>query len=298
VTAARWAPARVARRLRQGGVDRLWAAGAQLNQLAVRLSAAGPQRYEAMQRIDAPGGPVHRRAAERFEALFGAPVLSCYAITEAGGPATRGATRAGADHRPFDVGGTRAGLDVDVIGADGARHLGDEPGDLHLRGAALGREAPPRRASGPVPGPVPGDGAAAEDHHGGGRSAAWPVPTGDWGHIDSEGHLHVIGRRRDRFECDGVAVWPQLVEEALAGHPLVADVAVAPRPDPDLGAFAVAVTVPTDPEHPPFLSDLEPVLADLPRAWRPKAQAIVESLPLTATGQVHRRMLAYDEAAR
>ena len=141
VTAARWAPARVARRLRQGGVDRLWAAGGQLNQLAVRLSAAGPQRYGAMRRIDAPGGPVHRRAADCFEALFGAPVLSCYAVTEAGGPATSGASRAGADHRPFDVGGTRAGLDVDVIGPDGARRRGDEPGDLHLRGAALGREA-------------------------------------------------------------------------------------------------------------------------------------------------------------
>ena len=56
--------------------------------------------------------------------------------------------------------------------------------------------------------------------------------------------------------------------------------------------------MPADPEHPPFLSDLQPVLADLPQAWRPRAQAIVESLPLTATGQVHRRMLAYDEVAR
>ena len=93
-------------------------------------------------------------------------------------------------------------------------------------------------------------------------------------------------------------MWPQLVEQVLAGDPRVADVAVAPRPDPRLGNMPVAVIVPSDPEHPPFLADLVAVLADLPEAWRPRAQAIVEILPLTATGQVHRRMLAYDEAAR
>jgi O-succinylbenzoic acid--CoA ligase len=122
--------------------------------------------------------------------------------------------------------------------------------------------------------------------------------TGDLGRLDTDGHLHLIGRAADRFTCDGVLVWPQLVELALSSHPLVADVAVAPRPDDSHGMVGVAVVVPARPEHPPFLDDLAPVLAELPAAWRPRALVVADRLPLTATGQVHRRMLAYEESAR
>jgi O-succinylbenzoic acid--CoA ligase len=107
-----------------------------------------------------------------------------------------------------------------------------------------------------------------------------------------------MGRESDRFECDGHLVWPALVELALAGHPGISDVAVVPRPDPDLGSVPVAVTVPANPEEPPFLLDLKDRLADLPPSSRPRAQAVVERLPLTGGGQLHRRMLAYDEVAR
>jgi len=58
------------------------------------------------------------------------------------------------------------------------------------------------------------------------------------------------------------------------------------------------VTVPTDPEHPPFLHDLAEPLAALAPHARPRAQAVVERLPLTGGGQVHRRMLAHDEGER
>ena len=112
------------------------------------------------------------------------------------------------------------------------------------------------------------------------------------------GDLHLSDGRRDRFECDGVDVWPQLVELSWRRHPFVADVAVAPRPDPELGAFGVAVTVPSDPEHPPS-SPTSAVLRRAARGLAPSGpRSIAEHLPLTATGQVHRRMLAYDEAAR
>jgi acyl-CoA synthetase (AMP-forming)/AMP-acid ligase II len=88
------------------------------------------------------------------------------------------------------------------------------------------------------------------------------------------------------------------VEAALGAHPGLVDVAIAARPHPALGSVPVAVTVPLDPENPPFLTDLAPYLDGLPPAWRPRAQAVVDRLPLTASGQLHRRMLAYDEAAR
>jgi acyl-CoA synthetase (AMP-forming)/AMP-acid ligase II len=172
------------------------------------------------------------------------------------------------------VGRPGRGLELDVLDPAGASAPCGVIGEVHIGGPAMGRPDRSRSTAG--------------------RTRA----TGDLGRLDLDGHLHVIGRAADRFVCDGVDVWPQLVELALSGHPLVADVAVAPRPDSSHSMVGVAVVVPAQAEHPPFLEDLAPLLAELPPAWRPRALVVADRLPLTATGQVHRRMLAYEESAR
>jgi acyl-coenzyme A synthetase/AMP-(fatty) acid ligase len=278
VLADRWVPARVVRRLRQGGLDRLSASGPQLNQLAGRLEQASGRPLPGLRRVDAHGGLLHGAAALRYGRLLDAAVLTTYTLTEAGGPATCGVARPASHHRPLDVGRPARGLGLDVLGADGAPLPCGVVGEVHVGGPATGRGGPPSGRIGATGGP--------------GRA------TGDRGRLDAQGHLHLIGRAADRFTCDGVEVWPQLVELALSAHPLVADIAVAPRPDPSHGMVGVAVVVPTREDHPPFLADLAPLLAELPPAWRPRAQVVADRLPLTATGQVHRRMLTYEESAR
>lgn len=126
--------------------------------------------------------------------------------------------------------------------------------------------------------------------------AGWP--SGDRAEADPDGRMRWRGRHRDRFRVDDTEVDPVAVEAVLAAHPLVAEIAVAPRPHPERGNQVVAVLVPADPEWPPFLEDLADVIATLPSAWRPDALAIVEDLPINAAGALHRRLVNYEEASR
>lgn len=279
----RWVPGRTARRLARGDVERLWATGPQLNQLAGLVSAS--TRWPGLTHIDAVAGMLHRSSAIRLAGASLARIGTALTVTEAGGAATRRDGCPAERHHPLDVGPAIQGLSVALLD-ERWTHVGTgRVGRLQLLGSALGT-APSR--------PSP----SGQRSPGTGPSLASGLCTGDLARLTEDGNLHLMGRESDRFMCDDDLVWPSLVELALAGHPGIADVAVVPRPDPELGYVPVAVTVPVNPEEPPFLLDLKDRLVDLPPSWRPRAQAVVERLPLTGGGQLHRRMLAYDEVAR
>jgi len=69
------------------------------------------------------------------------------------------------------------------------------------------------------------------------------LPTGDMGHLDEVGRLFVEGRQDDMIVSGGENVYPQEVEELLAGHPDVADVAVVAVDDPEFGQRLRALVV-------------------------------------------------------
>jgi acyl-coenzyme A synthetase/AMP-(fatty) acid ligase len=131
-----------------------------------------------------------------------------------------------------------------------------------------------------------------------------PAPAHGWltGDVVEQtaplGALRLRSRPADHFLVDGVSVDPAVVERAVARHPLVADVAVVPRPHPERQHLVVAVIVPADPEWPPFLDDLVEVTAELEHEARPTALAIAGDLPTNAAGALSRRLLTYDEAGR
>ncbi|MBM3684295.1 MAG: acyl--CoA ligase [Actinobacteria bacterium] len=161
-----------------------------------------------------------------------------------------------------------------VVGA--VLHDGERPAQITVEGPGTAVRARGRAPRTPQ-GWATGDRVAEADHPG------RPRPS---------------GRIGDTFAVDGAPVHPADVEAVLAEDPRLHQVAVVPRPDPVRGSIAVAVTVPTDPEDPPFLSDLAERLAAVAPHARPLAQAIVDELPLTVSGQVHRRLLVYEEASR
>jgi len=114
--------------------------------------------------------------------------------------------------------------------------------------------------------------------------------VGDLGRLDDEGYLHLDGRREDLVITGGVNVYPAEVENTLAEHPGVIDVAVYGVPDERWGQRVVAAVVGT----------VTP--ADL-HAWcgerlappkRPKEFVLLDELPRTHTGKVLRRELAAD----
>lgn len=118
------------------------------------------------------------------------------------------------------------------------------------------------------------------------------LATGDLGHLDADGTLHVHGRRGDLIITGGENVWPVPVEEALATHPAVADVAVAGAPDPEWGRRVVAHVVPVDANAPPSLEDLRGhVRETLPAFMAPRELVLHEALPRTSIGKIRRSLL-------
>ena len=116
--------------------------------------------------------------------------------------------------------------------------------------------------------------------------------TGDLGSIDDEGHLSVHGRADHVIRTGAEKVWPEEVERVLAGHPKVADVAVAGRPDPEWGSRVMAFVVPAVIDDPPSLDELRDYGTErLARFKLPRELSLVAEIPRTGTGKVRRSAL-------
>lgn len=64
---------------------------------------------------------------------------------------------------------------------------------------------------------------------------------GDVGSVDADGYLYLADRRSDLILSGGVNIYPQEIENALASHPAVADIAVIGVPNAEFGQEVKAV---------------------------------------------------------
>jgi len=116
--------------------------------------------------------------------------------------------------------------------------------------------------------------------------------TGDLGWVDEEGELWVAGRVDDMIISGGENIHPVEVEEVLARHPAVRDVAVVGEPDPRWGERVVAFVVAASPELTAEALDAWCLAQpDLARFKRPRRFVFVDTIPRTASGKVLRRLL-------
>ena len=124
------------------------------------------------------------------------------------------------------------------------------------------------------------------------------VYTGDLGYMDEDGYVFIVDRKKDLIKPSGFQVWPREVEEVIASHPAVAEVAVAGVPDPNQGEVAKAWIV---------LRQGHQVTSDEIRAYCrerltnykvPKHVEFRDSLPKTMVGKVLRRELAAQERSK
>jgi acyl-CoA synthetase (AMP-forming)/AMP-acid ligase II len=69
------------------------------------------------------------------------------------------------------------------------------------------------------------------------------VRTRDMGYLDEDGFLYLVDRKEDMIISGGYNVWPLEIENALATHPDVQDVAVVGVPDEKWGESVFAVVV-------------------------------------------------------
>jgi O-succinylbenzoic acid--CoA ligase len=112
--------------------------------------------------------------------------------------------------------------------------------------------------------------------------------TGDLGRVDAAGRLWVTGRRSERIVTGGVTVDALEVEDALRGHPGVADACVVGLFDAEWGELVAAALVPAGPSL--DLDALDAWVRErLAPAKRPRRWSLSGELPRNANGKVDRR---------
>jgi acyl-CoA synthetase (AMP-forming)/AMP-acid ligase II len=117
------------------------------------------------------------------------------------------------------------------------------------------------------------------------------MATGDVGHFDEGGRMFVDGRDDDMIVSGGENVFPQEVEELLAGHDAVADVAVVGVDDEEWGQRLKAVIVPRD-ENKLSEDDVKAYVKEhLARYKVPRDVEFMDELPRNATGKILKREL-------
>jgi len=111
--------------------------------------------------------------------------------------------------------------------------------------------------------------------------------SGDLVRADDEGFLYVVDRKKDMIISGGENIYCAEVENVLAGHPAVADIAVIGARHERWGETPIAVVVPADPAAPPSLEDLTSWSRDKLSSYKkPTSIVVVGQLPRNASGKV------------
>jgi acyl-CoA synthetase (AMP-forming)/AMP-acid ligase II/carbonic anhydrase/acetyltransferase-like protein (isoleucine patch superfamily) len=69
------------------------------------------------------------------------------------------------------------------------------------------------------------------------------IHSGDLGHLDEDGYLHLVDRKKDMIDSGGVKVYPRDIEEIVARHPDVLEVAVFGIPHDKWGETPLAAVI-------------------------------------------------------
>ncbi len=171
------------------------------------------------------------------------------------------------------VGRAVAGVQVRIVGPDGAELPAGQDGEVCVRGPVLMKgywKAPE---------------ATAQTLRDG-----W-LHTGDVGHLDDDGYLYVVDRLKDLIIRNGFNVYPRDVEDVLLAHPDVVAAAVVGRPDPKVGEEVVAFVqlapgADVTPEQLISFSREHVSAAKYPREVR-----VVDSVPVTSVFKTDRKAL-------
>lgn len=114
--------------------------------------------------------------------------------------------------------------------------------------------------------------------------------TGDIAMVDEDGYFKIVDRKKDMIIVSGFNVYPNEVEDAIASHPGVLEVAAIGVPDEKSGEIVKVVVVKKDPNLTP-----ESVIAHAKKSLTnykvPKLVEFRAELPKTNVGKILRRAL-------
>lgn len=237
----------------------------------------GTADLSAVRAMFTGGAPLPPELAAAFERQHGIPVRNIFGMTECAGlvaieplraprvPGSVGLPLPFSDVLAVELGSGRAQLD--------RKCAPGETGVIVLRG--------PHVSPGYTD-PARNDGVF---------ESGWLV-SGDIGHIDDAGRVHLSSRAKDLIIRGGHNIDPALIEEVAQRHPAVAMAAAVGAPDAYAGELPVLfVTLKPGAEtsEPELLEFLGARVAERPAL--PKRVTILESMPVTAIGKTYKPAL-------
>ena len=217
------------------------------------------------------GMAVQRPVAERWKQVTGCTLVEAYGLTE---------TSPAACINPMDLAEYNGSIGMPIPSTDACLKDDDgrmvamgQVGELCLKGPQVMKGYWNR----------PDETAATIDAEG------W-LHTGDMARMDERGFFYIVDRKKDMILVSGFNVYPNEVEDVLAGMPGVLEVAVIGAPDEHSGEVVKAVIVRKDPN----------LTAEAVKAYareyltgykRPHIVEFRTELPKTNVGKILRREL-------
>jgi fatty-acyl-CoA synthase len=228
-------------------------------------------RTASLRWVMSVAAPLSTDAARRFMQRFGPILWNFYGATETGLVTLAGP----GDHlaRPGTIGRALRGNEIRIIDGAGAEVPVGQTGEVYV-GNAMRIDGYHRR---------PAAMQAAT------RDGLFSV--GDLGHADADGYYYLDARTHDLVISGGVNIYPREIENALCGHPAIADAAVIGVPDPEWGESLRAFVVVRDGHAVTEAAVIAYCRAQLADYKRPRQVTFVAELPRSPTGKLLKHAL-------
>ncbi|GJD47645.1 Long-chain-fatty-acid--CoA ligase [Methylobacterium crusticola] len=237
----------------------------------------GTVDWSALEYANAGGMAMQAAVAQRWKAVTGRPVIEGYGLSETAPVVT--VNLPSLPEWSGTIGYPLSSTEVAIRDAAGADLPAGQPGELCVRG--------PQVMAGYWRRPDETARAMTPDGY---------FRTGDVAVLQPDGQIRIVDRMKDMILVSGFNVYPNEVEDVLAGHPGVLEVAVVGEPSPETGEAVAAHVVRKDPD----------LTAEALRAYArqnltaykvPRRFVFRESLPKTNVGKVLRRALRDESRA-
>lgn len=220
------------------------------------------------------GMAVQDAVAKRWQEVTGKPLLEGYGLSETSPVLC--CNPLDGNHKSGTIGIPMPGTEVAIFDDNGNQLPQGETGEICARG------------------PQVMSGYWKQDNTGVFYPGGW-FKTGDIGTMDADGYFRIVDRKKDMIKVSGFNVFPNEIENVIAGHPKVLEVAAIGVPDSKSGEVIKAFIVKRD-ESLTEQELLNYCHQNLTNYKIPKRIEFKKELPKTNVGKILRRALKEQEA--